>query len=100
MREGLGTIRLAATADVALTRGRHRLRFVNNHRPEISVYLVNALMPAASDISIRTQQRDVRQHGIQLELDRRLVYSDALWIVFPLIGLAALVLYRRPALRR
>ena len=94
MREGVGTIRLQAEAGVVLSRGRHRLRFVNNHRPEISVYLVNALMPTSA-IVIRSQQRDVRQHGIVLEFDRSSSDLGALWIVFPLVAVTAIVFYRR-----
>jgi len=95
MREGVGTIRLNAECGVPVSRGRHRLRFVNNHRPEISVYLVNALMPPTSAIVIRSQQRDVRQHGIVLEFDRSSSDLGALWIVFPLVAVTALVFYRR-----
>jgi len=94
MREGVGTIRLQAEAGVVLSRGRHRLRFVNNHRPEISVYLVNALMPTSAMV-IRSQQRDVRQYGIVLEFDRSSSDLGALWIVFPLVAVTALVFYRR-----
>jgi len=100
LRDGLGTIRLEAAAGVPIPRGRHHLRFVNHHRSDVGIYLVNALMPSTSAISIRAQQRDVLQHGIRLELDRAAAYVSAVWIVFPLVGVAALVLIRRPAARR
>jgi hypothetical protein len=95
MRDGVGTIRISAAVKVSVPRGLHRLRFVNHHRSDIGVYLVNALMPSSGAISIREQERDVRQHGIRLEFDRGGPYTDAAWILFPLVGLAALVLYRR-----
>jgi hypothetical protein len=94
MRDGIGTIRLAAACEVPVTRGHHRLEFVNHHRPDISVYLVNALMPSRRTISIRGQERDVRQHGIGLDFDRNAPYTSAAWILFPLVGVAV-VLYRR-----
>jgi hypothetical protein len=92
MSEGVGTIRLEAVTAVALSHGGHRLHFVNRHRPDIGVYLVNALMPATTSISIRAQHRDAQQHGIDLDFDRTNAYAGALWIVFPLAGLTALVL--------
>jgi hypothetical protein len=47
MSLGVGTIRLRATAKVsAAGAGHHRLSFLNTHRSESSVYLVNALVPA------------------------------------------------------
>jgi hypothetical protein len=95
IREGLGTIRVEAEAGVGLPHGHHRLRFVNNHRSDIGVYLVNALMPSTGDIIIRAQQRDVRQHGIVLEVDRSSPYLGALWIVVPLAAAIALMSYRR-----
>jgi hypothetical protein len=95
MRDGVGTIRLRVAAEGRVPRGHHQLRFVNNHLPDISVYLVNALVPSMNAISIRGQQRDVRQHSIRLEFDRGVTYPGTGWIVFPLGGLVALVVYRR-----
>ena len=95
MRDGVGTIRLDAECGITASRGRHRLRFVNSHRPDISVYLVNALMPSTSDIVITSQQRDARQHGIVLEFDRSSPYLGALWIVFPIAAATVLMFYRR-----
>jgi hypothetical protein len=68
MREGAGTIRLRATAPLAsMPVGRHRLRVRNDHRPDISVYLVNALVPATREIEIGSQARDRLQHELRLE---------------------------------
>jgi len=95
MREGLGTIRLQADARVGLTRGRHWLRFVNHHRSDIGVYLVNALAPSTRDIVITSQERDRLQHGIVLQFGRSLPYAGALWVVFPIAAATVLMLYRR-----
>jgi hypothetical protein len=68
MRRGEGTIRLKATALLAsMPAGRHRLRIRNDHRPDVSVYLVNALVPAAREIEIASQARDRLQHELRLE---------------------------------
>src|SRR5438128_11825940 len=66
MNEGVGTIRIEAVAVCASTPGQHVLFFQNNHRNDISVYLVNALLPASRNIEITGQRRDPLQRGIQL----------------------------------
>jgi hypothetical protein len=61
LRDGTGAIRLNAhTGAGRLAAGRHEVRFTNRHAPEISVYLVNALVPPAG-ISITGQRRDFAQ---------------------------------------
>jgi hypothetical protein len=68
MHRGEGTIRLKATAPLAsMPAGRHRLRLRNDHRPEVSVYLINALVPAAREIEIASQARDRLQRELRLE---------------------------------
>lgn len=68
MNEGVGAIRLdlAAEADLGAA-GEHRLSFRNDHLPEFSVYLANALVPATDAIKINGQQRDVLQHELQVD---------------------------------
>ncbi len=67
MSEGLGTIRLTFTAAATLNgAGNQQLNFRNDHLPEFSVYLVNALVPASDVIKITGQERDTLQHGLQL----------------------------------
>jgi hypothetical protein len=68
MKLGVGMIRLRATARVpAVTSGPHQITYLNTHRPESSVYLVNALVPANPSIQISDQRRDVAQHGLTLD---------------------------------
>jgi hypothetical protein len=67
MSEGVGTIKIEAVAVCASTPGNHVLAFQNNHRNDISAYLVNALLPAARNIEISSQRRDPLQRGIQLQ---------------------------------
>jgi len=66
MSEGVGTIRIEASAVCASGPGQHVLFYQNNHRNDISVYLVNALLPASRNIEITGQRRDPLQRGIQL----------------------------------
>jgi hypothetical protein len=68
MNEGVGAIRLdlAAEADLGAA-GEHRLSFRNDHLPEFSVYLANALVPATDAIKINGQQRDALQHELQVD---------------------------------
>jgi hypothetical protein len=68
MRDGVGTIRLRATALVAISGpGRRRLEFRNNHRPDIGAYLANALKPDDRTIHVERQTRDPRQRVIQID---------------------------------
>ena len=71
MNEGLGTIRIEAVAVCLSTPGSHVLSFQNNHKNNISVYLVNALVPASRNIEISSQRRDPLQRGIQLQFTVR-----------------------------
>jgi hypothetical protein len=68
MRDGLGTIQLRAVGKVEqVAAGRRHLHFRNNHQPEGSVYMVNALIPDDRDVSVVVQTRDRLQQGIQVE---------------------------------
>jgi hypothetical protein len=68
MSLGVGTIRIRATARIpAVAAGRHQVSFLNMHRPESSVYLVNALVPANPRLQFGDQRRDIAQHGLTLE---------------------------------
>ena len=68
MSLGVGTIRLRATAVIpAAAPGRHRISFLNMHRPESSVYLVNMLVPENRRLQFGEQRRDVAQHGLTMD---------------------------------
>jgi len=68
VKEGLGVIRIKATARVGqLSVGRHALSLTNAHLPAISVYLVNALVPKDQAIKITNQTRDELQRNYRLE---------------------------------
>ena len=68
MSMGVGTILLEATAKApAAVAGRHQLFYLNTHRPDMSAYLVNALVPADTRIRISDQRRDMRQRELRLD---------------------------------
>jgi hypothetical protein len=102
MRHGEGVLRLYGSAAVpSLAAGRHQLEFSNTYRADISVYLVNALVPADRHIRITGQSRDMLQRDYRMDYiyaeggsDTRL---SAIWP--PAIGLmlatTCLVLVRR-----
>ena len=71
MSDGIGTIRIEATAVCASSPGQHVLFYQNNHKNDVSVYLVNALVPASRNIEITGQSRDPLQRGIQLNFTVR-----------------------------
>lgn len=76
MAEGLGAIRvIAKSVAVPAGAGAHHLLFRNRHRPELSVYLANALAPSAPGLEIVRQTRDPRQREIRI--DYRL--APAVW---------------------
>lgn len=67
MEAGVGAIRLDLSAEADLSAaGEHHLSFRNEHLPEFSVYLANALVPATDAIRIDGQQRDALQHELRL----------------------------------
>ena len=67
LQQGLGAIRIQAQAEFKpLTEGPHRLNLTNNHLPDISVHLVNALEPDGEEIVITGQDRDRSQRSYNL----------------------------------
>jgi hypothetical protein len=68
MSLGVGTIRLRATAKVPPAgAGHHQIYFLNTHRTDLSVYLVNALVPANPRIQLADPRRDRAQLGLTLD---------------------------------
>lgn len=68
VRNGEGAIRLRWIARLPeVTDGAHALSFRNGHRPDISVYLANALVPASTRVAITGQSRDVAQREIRVD---------------------------------
>lgn len=97
MRDGSGTIQVRAVGTVeAVLAGRRRLDFRNNHQPAASVYLANALIPEAGDMTVVAQTRDPRQQGVRVEYDVRPRWpARLLWLVLAAAGLSTRIVRRR-----
>jgi hypothetical protein len=101
MTAGVGTVRLRATSTMQpASAGGHQLTYVNDHQPEMSVYLVNALVPADPRIRITDQRRDVSQHRLTLDyvVTTRSAWARTAWLLAGLaaVGLLAVTKRRRP----
>ena len=89
MRNGLGTIQVRAFAVVEVEAGRRYLHFRNNHRPDMAVYLVNALLPEQDDVDVVDQIRDSRQREVLVEYHIGPYWpAQVVWIGFAAAGLA------------
>ena len=95
MRHGVGTIQLRAGGDIAPRVSlRRQVHFRNNHRADSSVYLVNALMPTDSGISVVGQTRDAKQHDVRIEYSVSPQWPK--YFYWPVFGAAALLfVFRR-----
>ena len=67
LRAGSGTISFVMRADVVHAGGAHQLRVENSHRPDVSVYLANALRPDGGAVTIASQRRDPSQRTLTLD---------------------------------
>ena len=68
LRRGEGIVQLSAGARLpALGNGAHQLTFRNSHRPDVSVYLANALVPVSDVIAITAQHRDRAQVALAID---------------------------------
>ena len=96
MREGIGTIHVSALGvHRARVSGEARLGFRNDHAPEKSVYLVNALVPSDRTLSVVRQERDRFQRTVQIVYDARPDLVVAMgWIVFAVATTLGLVVVR------
>jgi hypothetical protein len=94
--DGVGTIQIRATGHIApIAPGRRSVVFVNNHRPDGSVYLANALVSADSGIDVVAQTRDIRQRQIRVDYDVRKTGGSALaWSLVAAGMLGTLVVFR------
>jgi hypothetical protein len=98
VRGGDGTIRVQLSAShSALSNGRHQLFFSNGHRPGASVYLVNALVPASSRVSVINQRRTFDQRELTIEYS--VGTAQARFAPGLLAGLAAAVVFVRDTRR-
>ena len=93
MSDGMGTIQLRAVGpSQSVAAGRRQLHFRNDHQPAASVYMVNALMPEESGVSVVAQARDPRQKSVRVEYDLGPQWTaQVLWLVVAAVVLTPLV---------
>src|SRR5262245_29832507 len=70
MRAGTGSIRLRALAHVPRVAGFRRLHYRNNHRSDVGIYLVNALVPETTAIVLGTPRRDPLQRSFDIDYEQ------------------------------
>lgn len=61
MRSGLGEVQITLAADRPAGAGKHQIVFANKHQKNLSVYLVNTLVPEDPGIRIESQERSFDQ---------------------------------------
>jgi hypothetical protein len=98
LRRGEGTIRLQSTAPLSpQAPGGHQLSFQNRYRPEVSVYLANALVPESRRIAVTSQHRAHDQHELTLSYSVSESRATSLWVLTGVaIALAAVLLRPDP----
>jgi hypothetical protein len=103
MNEGMGGVRILAVGRLhePLAGGQHQVYVRNDHHPDSSVYLVNALVPETRDVVLVAQTRDVHQREIHLDYEVARVWPARLgWLTVGVSGLAVLIVVRKPVYRR
>jgi hypothetical protein len=84
-RRGEGTIQVRAGASLPpLSNGAHQLSYRNANRPDISVFLANALVPDSNRVVVHAQQRDTDQRDLRIdyELQPESQVATAGWTFF------------------
>ena len=68
MKQGSGEIELTFSTNLTSSRGKHQLTYANHHQTNISVYLVNSLVPLDSALQLDAQSRNQNQSFYQVTL--------------------------------
>ena len=91
MRHGLGTMQIRAAGRVEGHVGRSaQLHFRNDHQPSVSVYLVNALAPSDTAVSVVAQKRDAKQQDVRIDYNVTPQWPQQLY--WPVLGAGALLI--------
>ena len=98
LRRGEGTIHLRSTAALpAQTDGEHQVSFRNRYRPEVTVYLANALVPESNRITVNAQRRNPTQRDLTIDYVIRGAppASMSTWLLSGVVVALAALLIRR-----
>jgi hypothetical protein len=82
LRRGEATIHVRSSAALpALREGRHEISFDNQYRPEVSVYLANALVPESTRVAVTAQRRTHDQRELTIAYTLGPGRSNSLWVL-------------------
>ena len=82
LRRGEGTIQFRSLAGLTPpSQGAHHVSFTNRYRPEMSVYLANALVPDSDRIAVTAQRRTVEQRDLTIDYTLRPGRSTSVWVL-------------------
>jgi hypothetical protein len=82
LRRGEGAIQLLSSAGLTpQLHGRHQVSFSNRYRPDMSVYLANALVPRSDRIAVTAQRRTVEQRDLRIDYTLHPGRSTSAWIL-------------------
>jgi hypothetical protein len=96
VRRGEGIIRVQSDAIVPpLSAGAHQIHLRNTHRPDVGVYLANALVPDNSRIAITAQRRDGDQRELTIHYTLRPDRQASMhtWLLGSLAGMGAVAAF-------
>lgn len=101
MSEGLGTLRVMAMAQLPTVNGqRLRVRYRNDHRTDVGVFLVNAMVPQIENITLASQDRDLQQREIRLDYNVSPVWRAQVgWLSFAFLLLSSFFCLRQVSSR-
>jgi hypothetical protein len=81
IRAGEGTLGIQFAASLAgVGSGPHQLSFRNSHRPDVSVYLANALVPPSDRVAVTNQRRDYNQRRLDVDYVLREERPGTWWL--------------------
>ena len=93
LRRGEGMIRLRASAALpSRSTGSHHVFLRNRYRPDVSVYLANALVPESAQVAVTRQRHEAEQRELTIDYALRVEQSASMlaWILAIGAGIAAL----------
>ena len=104
LRRGEGMIRLRADTTLPnQSTGTHHVFFRNRYRPEVSVYLANALVPESDRVAVTAQAHEARQRDLTIDYVVRAEGASTslpAWTLGTIAGIAVLAALLIPSGRR
>lgn len=101
MKHGVGIMRVVASGDLRGVDGRGlRIRYRNDHRADVGVFLVNAMAPGSTTLTLASQDRDRHQREIRLDYNVSPVWPTQVgWLFFAFLLLSSFFWLRQSSTR-